>query len=74
MEYTQAIALDLAKQWETRASRKFEDATSEKDPMGKRLIEHGATCYFNAAAEIRRAYGLPDLVPNLIEVQRHHVS
>jgi hypothetical protein len=44
---------DLAGQWESRARRALCDAEQEKDPMGKRLVEHGAMCYFNCAQEIK---------------------
>lgn len=33
----------------TRAREAFLHAQNEPDEMGKRLIEHGAWCYFNAA-------------------------
>ena len=45
----------LADQWAERARRAFSDAEHEADPMGKRLIEHGATCYANCAFELREA-------------------
>jgi hypothetical protein len=43
----------LVLEWEQIAKRKFYDAQREKDPMGRRLIEHGAMCYFNCAQELR---------------------
>jgi hypothetical protein len=46
--------MQLAEKWERIAGRKFSDADHESDEMGKRLIEHGATCYFNCAQELRR--------------------
>jgi hypothetical protein len=45
----------LAEQWERRARRRFKDAESEKDLMGRHAIEHSAMCYFNAAHELREA-------------------
>jgi hypothetical protein len=45
--------IDLAVQWENLARRKWYDAEHEKDPMGKRLIEHGGMCYFNCAQQLR---------------------
>ncbi len=45
----------LADRWEKRARRKWRDAEREQNPMGKRLIEHGATCYQNCARELREA-------------------
>lgn len=38
--------------WKRRAEKKFEDAAREPDAMGKKLIEHGAMCYRNAAMEL----------------------
>lgn len=64
IEQLRALALGLAQQWEMRARRKFTDAADEEDAQGKRMIEHGAVCYFNAAAETRSAFGLPELTPN----------
>ena len=55
----QEAALNLACEWERRAKLKFTDAEREQDPMHRRLVEHGAVCYFNAAAELRAAFGLP---------------
>jgi hypothetical protein len=51
-----AIA-DLIVKWQRLARKKFEDAKHETDPMGRRLIEHGATCYANAALELAAAIG-----------------
>lgn len=42
----------LLDSWKKRSSRKFIDAKNEDDDMGRRLIEHGAMCYFNAATEL----------------------
>lgn len=41
--------------WENRARYAFLSAEHETDPMGRRLIEHGAMCYFNCAQELRKA-------------------
>ncbi len=51
----------LCIEWERRARNKFRSAELEKDVMGKRLIEHGAMCYFNCAQELRKA--LAGLLP-----------
>lgn len=48
-----SLCEQLAEQWEGRARRRFMDADAEQDPMGRRLIEHGAICYSNAAQELR---------------------
>lgn len=43
----------LIEQWEHSARRKWCDAAHEEDPMGKKLIEHGAICYQNCARELK---------------------
>lgn len=43
----------LIAEWQRRAKRQFEDAAATDDQAGKRLLEHGATCYFNCAHELR---------------------
>ena len=43
----------LIEEWERIARRAFYDAEYEKDPMGKRLIEHGAMCYFNCIQQLK---------------------
>lgn len=45
----------LVAQWKHLAKCKFQSAQHEKDPMGKRLIEHGAICYLNCARELKEA-------------------
>lgn len=47
-----ARLVSLLHSWRGRAKRKFMDAKQEEDEMGRRLIEHGAMCYFNAATEL----------------------
>ena len=48
--------------WRKRAARKFKDAETEKNIMGKKLIEHGAMCYFNCSQELEKiAASLPAL-------------
>jgi len=42
----------LLTKWERLARNKFLSAELEKDAMGKRLIEHGAMCYFNCVREL----------------------
>jgi len=56
--------MELSDQWMTQARIRFRDAALEQDPMGKRLIEHGATCYFNCARELQRAIQTGDVPPN----------
>lgn len=64
--------IDLAVKWENWARRKWYDAEREKDPMGKRLIEHGALCYQNCASELREALTALSLEPSTMrrEVRR----
>lgn len=50
-----AAAETLIAEWERRARRKLIDAERETNPMGRRLIEHGAMCYFNCAQELKAA-------------------
>ena len=54
----------LALQWEALARNKFASAENEADPMGRRLIEHGAMCYFNCAEELRAAIPTSSLPPS----------
>ena len=44
---------DLIARWEQTARRAFMDAKKEKDPMGKRVIENKAMCYFNCSNELK---------------------
>ena len=41
--------------WKKRAAKMLADARGEENEMGKRLIEHGAMCYINAAREAEEA-------------------
>lgn len=47
------IFLNLVSKWENTARKKWIDSETEDDPMGKRLIEHGAICYQNCASELK---------------------
>lgn len=49
--------IELAGKWKIRAGVKIADASAEKSEMGKRLIEHGAACYANAATEMEAVLG-----------------
>ena len=44
--------LAIADNWLRIARRKFVDAETEAGD-GKRLVEHGAMCYFNCAEELK---------------------
>jgi hypothetical protein len=37
----------MKKEWRRRARFAFISAESEQNQMGRKLIEHGATCYMN---------------------------
>lgn len=50
-----AALFGLVDCWKRRAAKKFTDAKGENDEMGRKLIEHGAMCYFNAATELEKA-------------------
>lgn len=60
-EAVQSIAQNLAQKLEDLARAAFKNAEKETTQEGKRFIEHGAICYFNSAAEVRKAFGLPEL-------------
>lgn len=62
----QDTLIAIAERWEARARRKFADAERESDPMGKRLIEHGAACLVNCAIEIRAIQDASCLRPSTI--------
>lgn len=40
--------------WEMLARQQFECSDRTEDRTGKRVMDHGATVYFNCAQEIRR--------------------
>ena len=61
--------LVLIEKWERISRRAFCDADHEKDPMGKRLIEHGAMCYFNCSRELRVILSLSSPQPSTIRVE-----
>jgi hypothetical protein len=65
----QDTLIAIAEQWEARARRKFADAERENDPMGKRLIEHGAACLVNCAIEIRATQDASGLRPSAIPAE-----
>lgn len=47
------LLLSIANNWLHTAACKFKSAEQEPDVMGRRLIEHGAKCYFNCARELQ---------------------
>jgi len=52
-EKTVSKLTGLMREWSFQAAKRMADAKLETDPMGRRLIEHGATCLFNCAQAIR---------------------
>jgi hypothetical protein len=44
--------LGVVDSFRSQARKAFSHAETETDPSGKKLIEHGAWCYFNAAKEL----------------------
>ena len=46
---------ELAEDWDRAARRKFFDAEHEQSEFGRRFIEHGAMCYINCSAALRKA-------------------
>lgn len=59
---------DLIIVFETRARRAWKRAETEKDPMGKRLIEHGAVCTQNCASELKEC--LASISPQPLNTQK----
>ena len=55
-----ARLLMLIEKWKGMAKRKFEAVDHESDPFGKRFLEHGAICYFNAACELQKILENPN--------------
>ncbi len=73
MSDVDALAMQLQgliDEWESYARRAFLNADRESDPMGKRLIEHGAMCYFNCAQALKKAsHVVSSLQPSTIQGQ-----
>lgn len=53
-ESDKAVLVKMILSWEQSARSQFQCGERTADPMGKRLVEHGAVCYFNCAQELRR--------------------
>lgn len=49
-----AKLMALVLEWEQSARSQFQCAERTADPMGKRLVEHGGTCYYNCAQALRQ--------------------
>lgn len=60
-----AALTQLADKWGATARAKFRSAEQEKDAMGRRLIEHGAICYFNCREELLSLLQSGDAPANL---------
>jgi hypothetical protein len=58
--------LKLVSEWEISARRQFGCAERTEGAMEKKLVEHGAMCYFNCAQALRATLGepLPQPSPN----------
>jgi hypothetical protein len=50
-----ATLAELVERWKAIARKAFADAEHEPNEMGRRLIEHGATCYANCTLELDAA-------------------
>lgn len=48
-----AAFVGLRRKWLLLAQSKMVSAKNEPNPIGRRLIEHGAMCYFNCAEELK---------------------
>jgi hypothetical protein len=62
----------LVARWKRSAAYAFKSAKLETDVIGKKLIEHGAMCYFNCYRELQTLFGeLPasTIPPNKEKVQ-----
>jgi hypothetical protein len=53
----QKVMRALAIEWSRRAMKQFDCAEVTADPMGKRVMEHGAACYANCAFELLEKIG-----------------
>ena len=60
----------LPDRWEELARHAWHDAEHESDPMGRRLIEHGALIYQNCARELREALASIEPPPSTIPAGR----
>ncbi len=65
----QKIFMNLVNHWENRARRKWIDSEAENDPMGKKIIEHGALCYQNCARELKEALTSFSPLPSTIQAE-----
>lgn len=70
MESPNIELMHLVQRWERQARTKLECGLRTADPMGRRLVEHGGMCYFNCAAELRRALGAASLPPLPIRAEQ----
>jgi len=66
-EIINSVLLNLAYHWEDIARRKWTDSELEDDPMGKKLIEHGALCYQNCAGELKKVLTLSSPLASTIQ-------
>ena len=59
-EATRAQPIELVNTWNADKNRRFRAADAEPDPMGRRLIEHGAVCVFNCSRMLEEVLKLGD--------------
>lgn len=65
-----AVLMSLVLEWEQNARSQLQCAERTKDPMGKRLVQHGAMCYFNCAQAVRRHLDAAVSLPSPIQEGR----
>jgi hypothetical protein len=56
---SRAALMKLILDWEQSARSQLLCSERTEDLMGKRLVEHGAACYFNCAQALRRYLYVP---------------
>lgn len=65
-----AALMALVLEWEQSARSQLQCAERTKDPMGKRLVQHGGMCYFNCAQALRRHLDAALPQPSPIQEER----
>jgi hypothetical protein len=64
METARKELMELVLRWENSARKQFECESRTADPVGKKVMAHGATVYFNCAQAIREVLNEPLLPPS----------
>lgn len=65
-----AALMALVLKWQQSASSQLQCAERTKDPMGKRLVQHGGMCYFNCAQALMAWLDASSLRPSPIREER----